>query len=159
MVMKSLEKVSDSMKIASASCVALMIALTVVDVIGRAVGHPVEGAIETTGFLATLVLAFAMPDSHRNRVHIGVDILTRKLSSRALALLDSMTGTAAVVLFVFICRQSFLYAASLAQSGERSMTLRLPVHYFIYAVSLSFGVLALLQAADVVVRFKKAVRS
>lgn len=157
MVMKLLEKTADYMKMTSAACVGLMIALTVIDVIGRAIDHPVEGAIETTGFLATLVLAFAMPDSHKHKIHIGVDILTRKMSSRMLSVMDTLTGTAACVLFVFICQQSYLYAVTLSESGERSMTLKLPVHLFIYAVSLSFGVLALLQAADVVTRFKKAV--
>lgn len=157
MVLKPLEKLSDGMGILSACCVVLMIALTVVDVTFRFLGSPVEGAIESTGFLATLVLAFAMPDSHRNRIHIGVDILTRKLPPRVVAIMDTATGTAAFVLFSFIARQSYLYAITLRDSGERSMTLQLPVHIFLYAVAASFCLLALVQAVDVVSNAKKVV--
>lgn len=158
MLSNALEGLSDGLKVLGAVCLTAMIALTVVDVTGRFIGHPVEGAIETTGFLATLVLAFAMPYAHLERAHIGVDILTRRLPPRVLAGLDAVTGATAGVLFGFIARQSYLYAVSLKESGERSMTLQLPVHHFIYAVAFCFGVLALVQAADVARNVGKAVR-
>ncbi|MBI5016436.1 MAG: TRAP transporter small permease [Deltaproteobacteria bacterium] len=146
---KAADGLTDALKILGAVCLTAMIALTVVDVAGRFIGRPVEGAIESTGFLATLVLAFAMPYSHRERVHIGVDILTRRLPPRVAAALEAVTGTAACVLFGFIARQSYLYAVTIKESGERSMTLQLPVHLFIYAVAFSFAALALIQFLDV----------
>lgn len=158
MVTKAFGKLSGSLRALSALSLTAMIVLTVLDVGGRAIGTPVEGAIEVTGFLATLVLAFAMPDSHISRVHIGVDILTRKLSPKIVAVMDVVTGIAATALFGFIARQSFLYAITLRDSGERSMTLQMPLHVFVYAVSLSFGVLAIVQALDVFANMKKAVR-
>lgn len=150
MVYKFLNSLTSALKGLSAACLTAMMALTVADIIGRVIGRPLLGAVEITGFLATLLLAFVMPYGHREKVHIGVDILTRKLRGATAAAVEAATGAVSTVLFGFLARQSYLYAQTLQQSGERSMTLQWPTHVFVYALAVSFAVLTLVQLADVV---------
>ncbi len=59
-----------------------MIAVTVVDVFLRAIGHSVVGAYEVVGMICgPLVIGFAIPLSSWNKNHVTMDILLSKLPS------------------------------------------------------------------------------
>jgi TRAP-type C4-dicarboxylate transport system permease small subunit len=111
------------------------------------------------GFLAVAVLACAMPYTHAERGHVGVSLLTQKLSSRAQAVIDSITSLAAFILFMIVSWQMWLYAISLKIAGEVSMAIEIPVYPFIFGVSVCFAVLCLVIFLDVVNLIGKAVRS
>lgn len=150
-----IERLGYGFKVLSATCLAAMMLLTCVDVIGRVVARPILGAIEVAGFLATLTLAFSLPDTHRARGHVGVEILTMRLGPRSRAAMEVVTGLLGLGLFAVITWRCFDYGAQMQAAGEVSMTLQLPVHYIIYFIAASFGVLTLVQLADVV-RFVRA---
>jgi len=150
-----IERLGLTFKVLSATCLAAMMLLTCADVIGRAVARPILGAIEVAGFLATLTLAFSLPDTHRARGHVGVEILTMRLGPRSRAAVEVLTGLLGLGLFAVITWRCFDYGAQMQAAGEVSMTLQFPIHYIIYFIAASFGVLTLVQAADVV-RFVRA---
>jgi len=145
-----IERLAQGFKVLSAACLGAMMLLTCVDVVGRAVARPMLGAIEIAGFLATLTLAFALADTHRARGHVGVEILTMRLGPRGRAAMEVVTGLLGLGLFAVITWRCFDYGAQMQAAGEVSMTLQFPVHYIIYFIAASFGVLTLVQAADVV---------
>mgnify|MGYP005842869541 CR=1 FL=1 len=134
----------------SAASLAAMMLLTCADVIGRAVGRPILGAVEVTGLLATLTLAFSLPYTQRERGHVGVELLFQVVGSRAQAAIEAVTGLLALVLFGVIAWKSAEYGAQMRASGEVSATLQLPTYAVIYLIAASFGVLALVQASAVV---------
>ncbi len=135
--------------------IAAMMFLTCADVIMRAFGHPIFGAVEISGFLATTALACALPYTHSMKGHVGVDMLVRRMSDRGQAIVDFITGTLSMVLFGLISWQSFVYAGSMKQSGEVSMTLEFPAYIFIYFIGFAFSVFTLAILLDVIQYIKK----
>ena len=145
-----IERLSGLLKGLSAVCLGAMVLLTCVDVVGRAVARPVLGAVEVTGLLATLALAFSLPYAHRQRAHVGVELLYMCLGARARGAVDLLTGALGTALFAAIAWKSADYASQMRASGEVSMTLQLPTYLVIYLISGSFAVLAVVQLADAV---------
>lgn len=140
-----------------AIAIAVMMFLTCADVIMRAAGRPIFGAVEIVGFLATTALACSLPYTHVARGHVGVDLLVRRLPPRVQAVVDSITGLLALVLFAIVSWRCFLYAKTLKNSGEVSMTLEFPAYYFVYLIGLAFAVLTLTILVDLVKNVEKAV--
>lgn len=149
MVARGIERLDDVLKGLSALSLGAMVLLTCADVVGRAIARPLLGAVEVTGLLATLALAFSLPYAHRQRAHVGVEILYMRLGRRARAAVEVCTGTLGTGLFAAIAWMSADYASQMRASGEVSMTLQLPSYLVIYLIAASFAVLALVQLADV----------
>lgn len=120
-----------------------MMTITTLDVITRYFGHPIFGAVELVSFMATILLACAMPMTHLENGHVGVDLVVRLLSERSQALIDTITGFLSLILFVLICWQCVLYGESMKKTGEVSMSLEFPNYIFVYVVAVAFGVLGL----------------
>jgi len=139
MIFSALDKFSDFLKIIGAIALTSMMLLTVVDVIGRFFKHPIFGSVELVGFLATIVVAAALPYTHKVDGHVGVEILVRLLSKRAQLCMDIFTRTLSFVLFSLITWQMFLYAGDIHETGEVSMNLEFPIYYIVYL--LAFGLL------------------
>ncbi len=59
-----------------------MMLLTVVDVIGRCFKHPIFGSVEIVGFLATVIVAGALPYTYKIGGHVGVEILMQTTSQK-----------------------------------------------------------------------------
>ncbi len=151
-----IDRLTMLLKIVGAFSLAGMMLLTCVDVTMRALGHPLLGAVELVGFMATMVLACAMPYTHRERGHIGVDMVVRKLSPVKQSIIDGITGTVAFVFFLIVSWRTVLYSESMRKSGEVSMTLQLPSWIIIAWVALAFVVLSATIALDVVKAVRKA---
>jgi TRAP-type C4-dicarboxylate transport system permease small subunit len=120
-----------------------MMTITTIDVITRYFGHPIFGAVELISFMATILLACAMPMTHVENGHVGVDLVVRLLGRRTQALIDAITGFLSLILFTLICWQCVLYAQSMKKTGEVSMSLEFPSYIFVYVVAMAFGVLGL----------------
>ncbi|MCB2188880.1 MAG: TRAP transporter small permease [Deltaproteobacteria bacterium] len=136
-----------------------MMAVTCVDVVLRAVGHPLIGAVEVEAYLGTLVLALALPWTQARRGQVGVEILVHRLSDRAAARLEVVAGLGSLVVTGVAAWQSWLYAGQMAVGQEVSATLQIPVHLMVRAVALGFGVLTLVVAAQTAAAAAKVVRS
>jgi TRAP-type C4-dicarboxylate transport system permease small subunit len=136
---KALDKFSGLLKVIGAAALTVMMLLTVVDVIGRFFKHPIFGSVELVGFLATIVIATALPYTYKVDGHVGVEILVRLLSEKAQIIIDIFTRTVSLVLFCLVTWQMFLYAEDIYKTGEVSMNLEFPIYYIIYL--LAFGLL------------------
>ncbi|MBU8848466.1 MAG: TRAP transporter small permease [Desulfobacterales bacterium] len=134
-----LDKFSGFLKIIGATAITAMMLLTVVDVIGRFFKHPIFGSVELVGFLATIVVAAALPYTYKVEGHVGVEILVRLLSKKTQLIIDLFTRTLSLVLFCLVTWQMFLYAKDIRKTGEVSMNLEFPIYYIIYL--LAFGLL------------------
>jgi TRAP-type C4-dicarboxylate transport system permease small subunit len=141
------------------TALAGMMVVTCADVVTRYFGQPIFGAVEIVSLLAVVVLAAAMPPTHVEKGHVGVDLIVRKLPPASQHWVDAATGLVSAVLFAIVSWQMFLYAGTLAASGEVSMSLELPTHLFVYAVAVAFAVLALVIFTDFLGNLRKAVRS
>jgi len=138
-IFKSLDKFSGFLKIIGAVALTGMMLLTVVDVIGRFFKHPIFGSVELVGFLATIIVAAALPYTYKVEGHVGVEILVRLLSKKTQLIIDLFTRTLTLFLFCLVTWQMFLYAKDIHETGEVSMNLEFPIYYIIYL--LAFGLL------------------
>ncbi len=154
---KAVDGLVSLLKWIGAFSIAGMMLLTCADVVMRAAGRPIWGAVEVAGFLATIALACALPFTHVMRGHVGVDMVVRHLPERLQAVVDLITGLLATLLFILVSWRSFLYATTLKKSGEVSMTLEFPAYVFVYFIGFAFAVLSLAILLDVIYSFKKAV--
>jgi TRAP-type C4-dicarboxylate transport system permease small subunit len=140
---KSVNFISDKMRIVGAIMLVGMTALTCVDVVGRFFRHPVFGSIELMSLMGALAVAMALPDTHAAKGHIGVEMFVNKLSTRKKAFVDLCTGLLSFALIAVITWRVFDYSFKMAASGEVSMNLELPEYAIIFIVACSFTVFTL----------------
>ena len=148
------------MRALGAFCLMAMVAVTCSDVIGRAFGVPIFGSEEIVSFLLTLVLALSLPYAHREKVHVGVEILFRLFSAPVRVLLSLITNIFSLALIIIITVMMFQYAASMRESGEVSMNLEYPEYTIIFALSFCFFILNFFILRDILTlfRFKESIR-
>ena len=147
---KIIQWMLDKMKIIGAACLVGMTFLTCVDVVGRALGHPVFGSVEIVGFMATLAVVMAMPYTHQVKGHIGVEILVRLFSEKTQTIIDICTGILSVILFALISWRMVVYANTMQASGEVSMNLELPEHAIISVTAFCLVVFTLIILKDII---------
>lgn len=150
-----LNRVSHLFKWVGAVALTAMMLLTVVDVIGRFFKHPIFGSVELVGFLATIVVAAALPYTYKMEGHVGVEILVRLLSKKAQLWIDVVTRTISFALFVIITWQMFLYAEDIQNTGEVSMNLEFPIFYIIYLLAGALLVFSLTILETLILNLKQ----
>ncbi|WDP92326.1 MAG: TRAP transporter small permease [Desulfobacter sp.] len=151
-----MDKLQEKMKVLAAICLMGMCAVTCADVFLRgAFNIPIYGSEEIVAIFATLAIALALPYSHIKDVHIGVEILVRLLSKTVQDRLKIATLTCSLAIMGVLTWRMFIYAGSVAESGERSMNLELPMHYLVYVLAFCFLIFALMILRDITARFLK----
>lgn len=151
-----LTRLETVMKVLAAACLMGMALMTGADVFGRAAfNSPIFGSEEIVTILATLAIGLSLPYAHTQQVHIGVEIVTRRLSRRTRKIIKLVTDFAALCLFALVAWRMYLYAGTLERSGVVSMNLELPEYLVVYALSFGFGAFALCVARDVLLFFRK----
>ncbi len=143
------------MKIISAICLAAMVLLTCIDVVGRLLNHPIFGAEEIVAILSTLVIALSLPYAHKEKCHIGVEIVMRLFSLRTQAVVKFFTDTLAFILFLIVTWRMADYAHTMQKAGEVSMNLEFPTYYVIYLLSFCFFIFSLYILKDILKFFTK----
>lgn len=155
---RMVDRLSAVLKWIGGLSLAGMMLITCLDVVLRAVGRPMFGLVEGVSLLAVLVLAAALPITQRDRGHVALDMLVRRFSGRSAALVDAAGQAVACLLFAVVSWQCWLYAASMAATGQVSQSLELPLHWLVRAVAAAFAVLCLAMVADTTASLRKAVR-
>jgi TRAP-type C4-dicarboxylate transport system permease small subunit len=135
MIFTMLDRFSGFLKLIGGVALTCMMLLTVVDVIGRFFKHPIFGSVELVGFLATIVVAAALPYTYKVEGHVGVEILVRLLSQKAQICIDIFTRALSLILFSVVSWQMFLYAEDIQKTGEVSMNLEFPIYYIVYLLA------------------------
>lgn len=143
------------MRVIAAICLAGMAAMTGVDVFMRgAFNTPLFGCEEIVSILGVVAVAFALPYTHYQKSHIGVEILVRRLPARARNVVKLLTTMATLGLIAIITWRMYLYAGTLRDSGEVSMNLELPEYMVVYVLSFGFFVYSICLVTDIIKLFK-----
>jgi TRAP-type C4-dicarboxylate transport system permease small subunit len=150
-----IEWTSSKMKLIGAACLMGMTLLTCVDVVGRFFRHPVFGSVELVTVMATIAVAAAMPFTHKEQGHIGVEILVRLLSPKKQCITDIFTGVLSLILFAIVTWRMTTYAADIRDSGEVSLNLQLPTYVFIYFIAFCCLVFTLIILQEIIANVVK----
>ena len=148
--MQKLDQLTSALKVIGAICLVGMMALTCADVVGRYFGHPIFGSVEIVGFLATLAVALALPYTHQEKGHIGVEILVRLFSAKTQATIELITSIVGLALFAVVTWRMTVYARTMQESGEVSMNLQFPEAIIIYITAFCFLMFSVVILQDIV---------
>lgn len=152
-------KIVDALKRLGGAALVGMMLLTCVDVTLRFINYPLFGAVEMVSFMATVLLACAMPITHLEHGHVGVDLMVRKFKPRTQAAVDAITGLLSAGTLGVVSWQSFIYAMDMKSSGEVSMSTGMPNYIIVYVVAVAFGVLFLVIMGELLDNLRKVMHS
>jgi C4-dicarboxylate transporter, DctQ subunit len=116
----------------SALLVLIILALTAVSVVFRYLfSTPIRGVDEATGYFVVAIVAFGAADALRRGDHIGIDILTERLSAGARRVLDRIglvfvVGFALVLLWTAWHTVSFSWSFGLYSNQALRMPMWIP---------------------------------
>ena len=156
---KTIEWITDKLKVIGAICLVGMTFLTCADVVGRFFRHPIFGSVELVGFMATLSVAMALPYTQQIKGHIGVEIVVRLFSEKIQAIIDICTSFLSLALFVIVSWRMAVYAHEMKLSGEVSMNLEFPSYLIIYLAAFCFVVFSLIIIQDIIDTIRKLKKS
>jgi len=117
-----------------AVALTFMMCLTVVDVLGRAGGHPVIGTYEVVSLSLTLVIGLGIPRVSIDRAHVQMEFLLERLSPRSQAIMNTFTRVLCIFLFLFAGYHLFGLGNELRMSGDVTPTIRLPYYPLPYMI-------------------------
>lgn len=137
------DRLARALEIAAAALLMALMAVTVIDVVGRyLLKTPLAGAFELTELLLSALVFCALPLVSRARGHVEVDLLVGRLpAGMARALGIAAAAISAVALLYFAWRLAIV-AVDLLATGARSNALAIP-----FAPFAAFGALACVLAA------------
>ena len=131
---------SSTLNVIGAALLTSMMLLTTIDVILRYLGRPITGTFELMSFAGALVTGLALAQSSLDGSQVQVDILEGVFPAKAEKALHIFTRLLGLGIFVLLAWALFLKGNDLYQTGEVSLTLRVP--YYPVAYGLSFCCLA-----------------
>jgi TRAP-type C4-dicarboxylate transport system permease small subunit len=116
--------------------VVSMLGFTFADIIGvKIFNSPIPGSIEIVALLGVVITAFGMAYTQSQHANIQVEFFVQHLPKRIQAGVLAFSLLLSIILFALLSWQSFKYGYSLQQSGEVSMTARIPTYPFVYAMA------------------------
>jgi TRAP-type C4-dicarboxylate transport system permease small subunit len=140
-IWRRVSKISESLSIVSGVAATFVMLLTVVDVLGRAVSHPIVGSYEMIALTGAILIGFGMPLTTTSGSHVFMEMLIDRLPKAVATGMNIATRLMCIALFAVAGVNVFRFAGELARAGEVSPTLKIPVYPFTYV----FGVCCFLQ--------------
>lgn len=143
-------KISRILSGIAAVALAVMMLLTVADVIGRAFGYPILGTYEVVSIICLVAIGFAIPLTSWKRRHVYMEFLIERMGANAKKAMH--TGTRILCLFLFLLAGTNLFhmAREFASSREVTMALQIPFYPFAYGAAICCFVQAVVCLCDIV---------
>ena len=137
------------LNIVASAALTFMMFLTVIDIICRAMGHPLTGTYEVVSLGLALVIGFGIPKVSMDRAHVYMEILLERLSPPGRAIMNTATRLVCICLFAFITYNLFSIGNEFHTSGEVSPTIRLPFYPVAYGVGVCCFIECLVFVSDI----------
>jgi TRAP-type C4-dicarboxylate transport system permease small subunit len=113
----------------------LMMLLTAADVVMRLFGRPITGTYELVALAGAMVVAFAIPQTTREKANVMVDFLVEGRSESVKRVLFVFTKILGIILFVLIAWYLFQKATDLYRQGDVTSTLQFPFYPAAYGLA------------------------
>lgn len=155
--MKLAELLQKTLGLVAATVLFVMMAITAVDVIGRYFfNKPLAGGFEITEMGLALLIYCALPLVSARREHIVIDTLDVFMSEGVKTFLNRLSD-----LICFVCLSGVGYllykrADRVAEYGDTTNVLQLPLAPVVYTMSVTIGIAALMHLVLIFVRHPDA---
>jgi len=127
-----------------ATVIALMMLLTVSDILGRRIfNQPVYGAYELSGLMMVIVTFFTIAHCQFLRGHIRIELIVSRFRQRTQDVIDSIMYVFFLAMICLLTWRLYLYAVEEWNSGCTSSLLDIPVFPFIIVSALGCTLLGL----------------
>ena len=127
-----------------AGVIAVMMLLTVSDVVGRRVfNQPVYGAYELSEYMLVIVAFFTVAHCQFLRGHIRIDLVVSRIRQRSQDVVNSIMYVFFLLTFCVLAWRLCLYAIEEWQSGLTSALLGIPAFPFIFVSAVGCTLLSL----------------
>jgi TRAP-type transport system small permease protein len=121
------------------TALSAMLLLVTLDIIGAKVfSLPVSGAMDLTSLLGLLLIGFSMPQTYLSGRHIKVDFVMIRTPRVPRKIFRCLSTALCTLFFIFVVWRLFLYAHDLQVYGEKSLTVKIPLFPFAYALAVAF---------------------
>jgi len=121
-----------------------MMFLMVIDVIGRYFfNHPIAGSYELIVYSMVLTVFLGLGYAQLQKAHVKVDIVLHYLSPKAIAVLDVITLSLSLVIFMYITWATILQIKQVFLMKQVSEILYIPQWPFQMVASIGAGVFCL----------------
>lgn len=127
-----------------------IVLLTVADVILRSFRRPIVGTYELVAFSGAVAIGFSIPLTSWAKGHIQVDFFVMKLSQRARKIINTVTKSLGIGLFLLIGWAVIILGNDLRKAGEVSFTLELPFYLVAYGIGICSFLQCLVLLCDIV---------
>jgi TRAP-type C4-dicarboxylate transport system permease small subunit len=128
--------------------------VTVVDVLGRRMGLPVDGVVDLVQLCVMAGAWMVMPFAFMTGAHVGVDVLVERMPRAPAILLRAAAMAVAVALLGLMLAYGYQTAGMRMMFGDRSQQLGIPILWYWAPLILGLGVSVL----GAVLGFLSAVR-
>lgn len=127
-----------------AGFLAVMMLLTVVDVVGRRLfNHPQRGTLELSELMLIRSISLSIAHAELQRMHIKIDLVVERFRPRLQHVTDGIMYVFCLVTSVLLTWQLCVDALAQWHSGLTTGTLDLPIFYFIFIAALGFALFSL----------------
>ncbi|MGI9598365.1 MAG: TRAP transporter small permease [Acidimicrobiales bacterium] len=128
-----------------------ILAITLVNIVGREFNEPLAGTVEVTALLMTLVVFLGIPHGEDEGVHITVDLLYERVGPRTQRNLTVFGRAVGLVVMAMMSRQLWLYANIQADGGYTTTVREWDIAPFVRAAAFGTFMLVLATAANLIV--------
>ncbi len=140
--------------------ILLMFLVNFIDVVGAKLFlWPVPGATEVISFSQIIAIAPAIAFTLLLNRHIRVEFIVMRFPKRARSLINSFSSFLALLTFVLILWQSFVYGQSLQKAGEIGSTSHIPFYPFAYFIAFCSIPVCLAFLVEVLKSLSEAVKN
>lgn len=115
--------------------------LTVANIIGRSLGHPIVGTYEIIGWLAAISMGAGVAYTQAHEGHVNIDFLLTRMSTRIKAGTQIIIYALSAAMFAILVWKLYEYGLDKKASGSTSLTLGAPVYPWIYALGAAMAVM------------------
>ncbi len=139
--------------IAAAGLLA-MLAITLIDIIGRSVfNQPFSGTVEITPLLLVIVVFLGLAEAEHHGDHIAVDLVYSRCRPGVQKVLSAFAQALTVVVLFVLIVQIWRYAGVQQGGGYTTATLEWPIHWFVRIAALGMTMMLLATAVEIVAGF------
>ena len=156
-----LQKVSKVAAIIAAIVLAIMMLVTVADVVGRYFFlSPIKGTWEIVGLLLVCAGTWGLGYCQIQKGHISITVLLQRFSWRVQAIIRSLAYLIGLVGFSLLCWRMFLMTERYltTMKGYVTDTLEIPYPPFMIMLTIGTGIMALVLIVDLVRSVAEVVR-
>jgi TRAP-type C4-dicarboxylate transport system permease small subunit len=120
-----------------------MVLLMVIDILlRRFFNSPLSWSLEVIQVMLVVVVFFSVAYCGARKGHISVELITSRLPSKTLAIIDIITHFLGIVLFIFMAWGSCVLAINEFESHHVTGILPIPIYPFVFVVMFGSAMLA-----------------